>query len=78
MKNWVRGNEQTAARVDPTLAAIVTAVVDLAVTLNVHTALGLSPGQLLQALLHIAVIATLARSVQLNVRRKKAPDQEAA
>ncbi len=78
MKNWVTGNEHTAARVDPTIAAIVTAVVDLAVTLNLHTSLGLNPEQLLQALLHVAVIATLARSVQLNWRRKRSVDGDGA
>jgi hypothetical protein len=75
MKNWVAGKGTAAAKVDPAIAAIVTAVVELVVMFDLHTKLGLSPEDLLKALLHVAVIATLARTIQLNVqgRKRQAP-----
>ncbi len=68
MKAWVKG--QTASRVDPALAALVTSAADLAVTFGLHDQLGVSPEQLLTSLLHVAVILTILRTFQLNVPRK--------
>lgn len=79
MKNWVAGKHESAARVDPAIAAIITSIVDMIVMFDLHTKLGIAPEQLLGALLHIAVIATLLRTVQTNYKRKPkevAPEPE--
>jgi hypothetical protein len=80
MKQWVTGNSTSAAKVDPTVGAVVIAVVDILVMLGVHTQLGLSEGDLLQAGLHVGTILLVARSAQLNIqgrRRKKAEPEDA-
>jgi hypothetical protein len=77
MKNWVAGKHESAARVDPAIAAIITSVVDLIVMLDLHTKLGIAPEQLLGVLLHVAVIATLLRTVQTNYKRKPKPKEAA-
>lgn len=75
MKAWAKG--ETAARVDPALAALATSIVDIAVTFGVHDQLGLTPEQLLTTLLHIAVILTVLRTFQLTVPRKSVSEPEA-
>lgn len=76
MKNWVTGKGTTAARVDPTVAAIVFAVVDILVTLNVHLQLGVSEGDLLKIGLHVGTILLVARGAQLNFLGRRAPKEE--
>lgn len=73
MKAWVKGDQSLASRVDPTIGAIVAAVVDIFVSFDLHTKLGMGEDQLLQIGLHIAVLVLALRSLQLNAkgRRKK-------
>lgn len=71
MKNWVAGKGAAVARVDPAIAAIITAIVELVVMFDLHTKLGLTPEDMLRGLLHVAVIATLARTIQLNMQGRK-------
>jgi hypothetical protein len=71
MNNWVAGKGTTPARVDPTIGAIVIAVVDILVMFNVHTKLGVSENDLLQVGLHVGTILLALRSVQLNVVGRK-------
>ncbi len=75
MKNWVTGKSETAAKVDPAVAAILLAVANLVVTLGLHTQLGLSPEQVLEATLQVGFIATLSRTIQLRIqaRRQREP-----
>ena len=68
MKAWAKG--QTASRIDPALAAAATALVDLAVMFGLHDQMGISQEELLTGLLHVAVILTMLRTVQLNVPGK--------
>lgn len=70
MKNWIAG-KGTATRVDPTVAAIFAAIAELIVMLDLHTKLGLSPEELLAAMIHVALIITLGRSVQLKLQTRR-------
>ena len=77
MKNWVAGKETTAAKVDPTVGAVVIAIVDILVMLNLHTQFGISEGDLLQVGLHVGTLLLVFRSAQLNLRGRKAPPESA-
>lgn len=76
MNKWVSGQSDTAAKVDPTVAAILLAVANLIVTLELHIQLGLTAEQVLDATLQIGFIATLVRSLQLNIRARRRPPLE--
>lgn len=71
MKQWVTGNDTTAARVDPTVGAIVALVVDIIVRLNIHTQFGVDEATLLQVGLDVAFLVLVVRSIQLNVKKRQ-------
>ena len=71
MKQWVTGNDTTAARVDPTVGAIVALMVDIIVRLNIHTQFGVDEATLLQVGLDVAFLVLVVRSIQLNVKKRQ-------
>lgn len=78
MNKWAAGDSTTAARFDPTAGALVVAVVNIFVTLNLHTQLGISEDDLMRMGLHLATILLVLRSGQLSFMRRKAPGDQPA
>lgn len=77
MKEWAAGRGDEAAKVDPKLAAVVTTVANIVITLELHQHLGLSPEQVLTTLLHVAMLVTILRSVQLSYNKRREKRQQA-
>lgn len=73
LKEWVKGEGDHPARVDPKMAALVTTVADLVVTLGLNDQINLPAQQVLPLLLHIAAVLTILRSIQLSAKASKKP-----
>lgn len=78
MKQWVAGQKESAAKIDPTVGAIVVAIVDLVVMMGLHTKLGVSESDLLQIGLHVGTLLLVFRSAQINVLGRNKATEPAA
>jgi hypothetical protein len=77
MMMWVKGNKTSAAKLDPTIGALVAAVVEILIRFDLHTRMGISAEDMMATLLDIAFVALTIRAIQINIRKNPPADPPA-
>jgi len=62
--SWIAGNPDVAARVDPTLAATLMALLQVVLALGIHTKLGLDTETLFEVVMGVGMLLTIGRRIQ--------------
>jgi len=75
---WLAGQESIAARIDPAIAAIVMAILEVVIGLDVHTALGIDTATLVQFVMGAGLVATVGRRVQVGRRQRHTQSEPAS
>jgi len=72
-KNWITGHPEIAARVDPTVATVIMAVLQVVLALGLHTQLGIDTETLFGAAMGVGMLLTAARQIQVRRQTPKPP-----
>jgi len=63
-QEWLAGNPETAARVDPTIATAIMTILQIVLLSGLHTRLGIETHTLFEISMALGMLATLGRRFQ--------------